>query len=84
MEGAMGEPASSDCGAVEPARMRAVEEEVGLTGLRTAQLDEMVRALSGQVFELAKRLETLERRFVAMASSEDVSDEPPPHSHRPL
>ncbi|HHN77205.1 MAG TPA: hypothetical protein ENK11_00820 [Phycisphaerales bacterium] len=66
-------------------RIRAIEEEIGLTELRTGQLDEMVRELSGQVFDLAKRLESLERRFVEMTMPvEDTPDTPPPHSHRPL
>lgn len=66
-------------------RLRVVEEEVGLTELRTGQLDEMVRELSGQVYELAKRLESLERRFTNIETpAVEVPDEPPPHSHRPL
>lgn len=81
----MGNPSSSEAGSGDHDRIRVVEEEVGLTELRTGQLDEMVRELSGQVFELAKRLETLEQRFVELAAPEEVvPDEPPPHSHRPL
>jgi uncharacterized coiled-coil protein SlyX len=68
-----------------PDRLKAVEEEVGLTELRTEQIERMVGELSSQVFELAKRLETLERRLSDFATRPDPApDEPPPHAHRPL
>ncbi len=75
---------SSDPSSHDQDRIRAVEEEVGLNELRTGKLDEMVRELSSEVFELARRMETLERRLadLSSASSRDVPDEPPPHSHR--
>lgn len=74
-----------DSSSNEHDRIRVVEEEVGLTELRTEQLDEMVRELSGQVFELAKRMEHLERRLTDLTTpNEDVPDEPPPHSHMPI
>jgi uncharacterized coiled-coil protein SlyX len=65
-------------------RLKIVEEEIGLTELRTEQLDQVVRDLSAQVFELANRLDRLERRMLDQGEDEEVPNEPPPHAHRPL
>lgn len=66
-------------------RLKVVEEEIGLTELRTEQLDQMVRDLSAQVFELANRLDRLERRVLDHGEAdEEVPNDPPPHAHRPL
>lgn len=65
-------------------RLKIVEEEIGLTELRTEQLDQVVRDLSAQVFELANRLDRLERRMLDQGEDEEVPSEPPPHAHRPL
>lgn len=67
-----------------PDRLKAVEEEIGLTELRTGQLDQAVRDLSAQILELTSRLDRLERRMLDQTTpGGDVPDEPPPHSHRP-
>lgn len=67
-----------------PDRLKAVEEEIGQTEIRTDQLDQAVRDLSAQILELTGRLDRLERRVLDQATpAADVPDEPPPHSHRP-
>lgn len=67
-----------------PDRLKAVEEEIGQTEIRTDQLDQAVRDLSAQILELTGRLDRLERRVLDQATpADDVPDEPPPHSHRP-
>ena len=71
----------------ESQRLRAIEEAAGFAEHRTGQLDRAVQELSEQVYELAVKLERVEKRLADLQSAseeQDVPNDPPPHSHRPL
>jgi uncharacterized coiled-coil protein SlyX len=70
------------------ARLDALEETAGFAEHKAEQLEALVNDLSTQVYELSARLERLEKRLGDLESDagdgQEVPNEPPPHSHRPL
>ena len=73
-------------------RIAALEESVGFAEHKAGKLDSLVTDLSAQVYELATRLERLERKITDLqtdvqsgqGAAGEVPNDPPPHSHRPL
>jgi len=66
-------------------RIDRAEEAAGYADHRAEQLGALVAELSTQIYELNLRIGRFEKRLADLQTNQqDVPNEPPPHSHRPL
>lgn len=67
-------------------RLDSMEQEAGFTSRAVERLEATIAELSTQVYDLSGRLQRLEKKLGDFESKlgDNVPNDPPPHSHRPL